>query len=269
MRNRYFTASVVVATLSLAFSAGYAQTKASSGGTAGAAKSAVPDLSGNWGPSSTHRGGGTFSISDPGGLKVGTAEDDTPYQPATLARLKSEKPHIGPDATFDTDDPRIKYCDPIGIPRVYLVPNLFKFVQTPEAVYVLYEYGTLGRQVALNREHPKDPDPTWWGDSTGKYEGDTLVIDTVGFNDKTWLDHAGRPHSDELHLVERFRRLDHDNLELDVTFDDPKAYTKTWTGRRYFSLARRDFIEHTCSMSENEHFRQLVMDPTLTKSTGK
>ena len=93
-----------------------------------------------------------------------------------------------------------------------------------------------------------------------------MVIDTVGFNDKTWLDHVGRPHSDELHLIERFHRIDHDNLQLDLTIDDPKAYTKTWYGRRVFELSQRDFVEHSCSISENEHFRQNIIDPTLTKA---
>ena len=237
-----------------------AQTKAPAGQAHTRKQAAIPDLSGNWLGSPP-----TFSISDPSGKKTGTAEDDTPYRPETLAKLKSERPETGPNATFDTDDPRIVYCDPIGIPRIYVVPNLFKFVQTPDYVYMQFEYGTLGRQIAMNREHPKDPDPTWWGDSIGRYQGDTLVIDTVGFNDKTWLDHVGRPHSDELHLIERFRRIDHDTLQLDLTIDDPKAYTRTWYGRKIFKRSQRDFVEHSCSMSENEHFRQNVIDPTLSK----
>ena len=84
----------------------------------------------------------------------------------------------------------------------------------------------------MNRKHPDDPDPTWWGDSIGWYEGDTFVVDTVGFNDKTWLDQVGRPHTESLHLVQRFHRVDKEHLQLDVTFDDPKAYTKPWTGQK-------------------------------------
>jgi hypothetical protein len=247
-----------------ASSALQAQTKAPSAAAA-AQPVTVPDLSGNW-----LAGGGTFSITDPTGKKVGTPEDDTPYKPAALAKLKSERPaQAGTSPTFDTTDPRINYCDPIGLPRIYAVPNLFKFVQTPDTVYMLFEYGTVGLQIGLNREHPEDPDPTWWGDSTGRYEGDTLVIDTVGFNDKTWLDHAARPHSDELHLVQRFRRVDHNTLQLDVTFDDPKDYTRPWTGRKTFKLSQRDFVEHSCSMSENEHFRKAIMAPAINKPSGK
>jgi hypothetical protein len=259
--RKAFLYSALVGLASLAYvTATHGQTKPSAGSAQGAKQTSIPDLSGNWLGSPA-----TFSISDPSGKKTGTAEDDTPYRPETLAKLKLERPEAGPRGTFDTDDPRIVYCDPIGIPRIYVVPNLFKFVQTPDDVYMIFEYNTLGRQIRLNGSHPKDPDPTWWGDSVGHYEGDTLVIDTVGFNDKTWLDHVGRPHSDQLHLIERFHRIDHNNLQLDLTIDDPGAYTKTWYGRKIFKLTQRDFVEHSCSMSENEHFKQSIIDPTLSK----
>jgi hypothetical protein len=74
------------------------------------------------------------------------------------------------------------------------------------------------------------------GDSIGKWEGDTLVVDTVGFNDKTWLDNDGHPHSEDLHVVERIRRASHDTLTFDITIDDPKAYTKSWSGHMIFEL---------------------------------
>jgi hypothetical protein len=150
-----------------------------------------------------------------------------------------------------------------------MVPNVFQFVQTRDTVYLIFEYSTLGLRVAMNRQHPADPDPTWWGDSIGRYEGDTLVIDTVGFNDKTWLDHVGRPHSDELHLIERFRRIDHDHLQLDITIDDPVAYTKTWYGRKILTRTDRDFVDHDCSMSENEHFRKRMIDGILAPPKPK
>ena len=86
------------------------------------------------------------------------------------------------------------------------------------------------------REHPKDLEQTYMGHSIGRYEGDTLVIDTIGFNDKTWLDPMGLPHSDALHVVERISRTDHDTLQVDYTLDDPKAYTKPWTAQRIFNL---------------------------------
>ena len=230
----------------------------------------IPDLSGDWG-NPVGAGGGGFIISDPSDKKTGTPQDDTPYQPWALAKLNSERPENGPHGTFEnTTDPRLKYCDPVGVPRIYLVPTQFRFVQTPDIVYILYQYGPTWRPVAMNRAHRPDPDPTWWGESVGKYEGDTLVIDTIGFNDKTWLDHVGRPHSEELHLVERFRRINRDTLQLDLLFDDPKAYTKPWSGRKIFALQHGGFDDaYACSMSEYEHFRQSVVDPVTAPKNKK
>lgn len=264
MSKNLMSPSIWLLALLAAVSALHAQTNAEPGAAKPQIKSSIPDLLGNW-----LGGGATFSITDPGGKFAGTAQDDVPYQPSALAKLRSERPHTGANASFDTTDPRINYCDPIGLPRIYSVPNLVKFVQTPNAVYMLFEYDSVGLQVPLNAQHPEDPDPSWYGDSVGRYEGDTLVIDTVGFNDKTWLDHVGRPHSDELHLIQRFRRIDHDHLQLDITFDDPKAYTRPWTGRKIFKLSDKKFIDHSCSMSENEEFFKAVTGRTLTNTPGK
>ena len=101
------------------------------------------------------------------------------------------------------------YCEPPGVPHIYLWPIKTKFIQTPEAVYILHELGPYYRIVRLNSKHPDDPDPQWWGDSIGWYEnGDTLVVDTIGFTDKTWLDQMGHPHTEKLHLTERYKRVD-------------------------------------------------------------
>src|SRR5260370_7295986 len=165
------------------------------------------DLSGDWG-NPVGAGGGAFVSGEPGDGRAGTPEDTTPYQPWALAKLNSERPENGPHATFEnTTDPRLKYCDPVGVPRIYLVPTQFRFVQTPDIVYILYQYGPTWRPIAMNRPHRPDPDPTWWGDSVGKYEGDTLVIDTIGFNDNTCLAPVGRPHTAHRHHVEPFHLI--------------------------------------------------------------
>lgn len=258
MRNRLMCGAALLAVTMGAPLFVKAQTAAPKAGQ----NTSVPDLSGDWGYTDAHPPGSTFSISDPGGAKTGTAQDDTPYKPATLAKLKAERPENGPNATFEnTTDPRLKYCDPIGVPRIYLVPTEFRILQMPDMVYILYQYGPTWRPIPLNKEHSKDPDPSWWGESVGRYEGDMLVIDTIGFNDKTWLDHVGRSHSEDLHLVERIRRVDHETLEIDMTFDDPTAYTKTWQGRKVFGLQHKPMGDsYSCSMSEYEHFRQSVID---------
>ena len=135
--------------------------------------------------------------------------------PWAAEKFKDVRPPFGALQTFnDTNDPVQRYCDPPGVPRIYMYPWEITFIQTPKIVYILYEYTKVWREIYMDRDHPKDPDSSWMGDSIGKYEGDTFVIDTIGFNDKTWLDQTGHPHSDALHVIERFRRLDHDRLEV-------------------------------------------------------
>ena len=95
---------------------------------------------------------------------------------------------------------------------------------------ILYEGFTTFRQIFTDgRALPKDPQPSWLGYSVGKWEGDTFVVDTIGINDKTWMDNAGRPHSDALHTTERYRRRDFGTMDVTLTIDDPKAYTRPWT----------------------------------------
>ena len=102
---------------------------------------------------------------------------------------------------------------------------------------LLFEYDHWVRRIYLDAKgHPDGYPITWMGHSIGKYDGGTLVVDTVGMNDKTWLDSVGHPHSDALHLVERYRRLTHDTLEIQFLFDDPKTYTKPWTGKKILQL---------------------------------
>ena len=105
-----------------------------------------------------------------------------------------------------------------------------KIVQTSNLLVILYEYQTIFRQIFIDgRALPKDPNPTWMGYSVGHWDGDTLVVTTAGYNDRTTLDLAGHPHTEALRLTERYHRRDAGHLDLQVTFDDPKAYTKPWT----------------------------------------
>ncbi len=260
--NRWIAIAVVLVTL---FAGRYVPLQAQ-----GPTKAAAPDLSGNWGPA-PHQSNNSFSPTDPAGMKVGTPEDDTPYKPWALAKLKTERPEAGRNSTFlNTTDPRLKYCDPVGLPRIFLIPNQFKFVQNPDVVYILFEYSNVWVPIAMNKSHTSDPDPTWWGESVGHYEGgDTLVVDSIGFNDKTWLDRVGRPHSEDLHVVERFKRASHDSLQLDITFEDPTAYTKPFAGRRMFALSATPFQDRSCSLSEYEHFKQSVIDPVVASPSNK
>ncbi|SRR5258708_3223176 len=216
-----------------------------------------PDLSGPW---SVQGGSPSWDPSDPRGAKP----EQLPMTPWAMEKFKAARPPFGAHATFDAvNDPVQKYCDPPGITRLYLYPWQFSVVKTRGLVYIVYEFPGLWRPIALDREHPKNPDSTWMGDSIGKYEGDSLVIDTIGLSDKTWIDQVGHPHSDALHLIERFRRLDADTLELSMTFDDPKAYTKSFTTKRVFKRSSSPLELTLCSVSEMQSFDDEVMKSTI------
>ena len=129
---------------------------------------------------------------------------------------------------FGKDDPEITGCIPGG-PRHITRGGLSKIIQTPSIIVILFEDLSY-RQIFLDgRELPRDPNPNWMGYSVGRWEGDTLVVTTAGFNDRTWLDFAGHPHSEALRMTERFRRRDFGHMDLQVTIDDPAVYAKPLT----------------------------------------
>jgi hypothetical protein len=140
------------------------------------------------------------------------------------------------------------HCQPLGVPAVSATPLPYKIIQTPKIVLILYEGESVFRQIFLDsRPTVEDPQPRFMGYSSGKWEGETLVVNTVGLTDKTWLDALGHPHSEALRLTEKFRRVNVGSLEIEVTIDDPKAYTKPWTvnlGLNY--LPDEELIESIC-----------------------
>jgi hypothetical protein len=155
------------------------------------------------------------------------------------AKYKAAKSSFGTHSfpIAETNDPIYRSCSPTGFPRAFYHAFPLQIVQTPGEVLVLFEWDSLRHQIFTDgRAHDTTLGPLWMGDSIGHWEGDTLVADTVNFNDKTWLDRVGHPHSDALHVIEHIRRVDHDHLEDEITIDDPKAYTKPWTGRIIFAL---------------------------------
>ena len=264
--NAIFVGALLAALL---FSAGVSAQTAASAPASQATKpglmaNGIPDLSGIWDP----------DFHGPEGLRINTWDssdpfaknpDKAPMTPWAAEKFKSVRPPFGSLATFDnTNDPVQRFCDPPGVPRIYMYPWEMTFVPTAKIVYILYEYTKVWRAVYMDRDHPKDPDSSWMGDSVGKYEGDTFVIDTIGFNDKTWLDQTGHPHSDALHVIERFRRVNHDNLELTVTIDDPKAYTKTFSATKGYLLTAEPMGETLCAYSEMKEFQEKVVDKTQT-----
>jgi len=139
--------------------------------------------------------------------------------------------------TNSKDDPE-GFCLPPGVPRMMYTPYPTQIYQLADRILFIYEGGAhVWRIIWMDgRQHPKDPNPSWMGDAIGKWEGDTLVVDTIGFNDKTWLDNDGHPHTEDLHVVERIRRVNQDTLTIDTTIEDPKAYTKPWGGHAVYEL---------------------------------
>jgi hypothetical protein len=167
------------------------------------------------------------------------------------AKFKSARPNRGPHAvTLPHTNDSVLTCFPPGVPRIYSIGLglPFEIVQIPGRVIMIFEYDHFVREIFTDgRPHPADLNLTWMGDSIGTWDGETLVVDTIGFNDKTWLDQLGHPHSDALHVIERLRRVSPDSMTDDITMDDPKTYRKPWVARIVFDF-RPDWKieEHVC-----------------------
>jgi len=128
-------------------------------------------------------------------------------------------------------------CLPPGVPKSWQVPAPFEIIPLKNRILIMYEHEHMFRQIYMDQhEHAKDLVPTWMGNSIGWWEGDTLVVDTIGFNTLTFVDLWGLPHSDLLHVIERIRRIRPTVLQVEITVDDPKAYTKSWKAVREFDL---------------------------------
>jgi hypothetical protein len=144
-------------------------------------------------------------------------------------------------------------CLPRGVPKADAF-DLHKIIQTPDLIVILYEYQTTYRQIFLDgRALPKDPNPTWAGYSTGHWEGDTLVVESNGFNGKAWLSGFGNPTTDAMHLTERMRRRDFGHMDIQLTINDPKAYTKPWTAELHPELIPdTELMEFICNENERD-----------------
>ena len=199
------------------------------------------DLTGVWYPSSVN----TFNFiwTDPQGQRLNTL----PLTPWGQEKFKANHPIGGEYTALTSNDPNFS-CLPPGVPNIYTHAYPVELVQIQGRAIMFFEYGHFVRQIFTDgREHPKDTNPTWMGDSIGRWEGDTLVIDSTGFNDKTWLDVSGHPHSESLRMVERMRRVDHDTLMIDITIDDPQAYTTPLkTQRKYILKPGWNIMEYIC-----------------------
>jgi len=201
-----------------------------------------PDLSGIWNsePQNQKFGRGL----PPPGLAADFKPGEFPIQPwaEALTRERTAGGRDWPPA----------HCLPPSIPNLGGEP--LKIIREPDLVVILYEVFGLVRQIFLDgRTLASDPNPTWLGYSVGHWDGDTFVVETAGFNGKAWLDVAGHPETDALHLTERFRRRDFGHLDLQITIDDPKAYTKPWSVEMPRQLlADTELMEEVCNENEKD-----------------
>jgi hypothetical protein len=165
---------------------------------------------------------------------------EIPLQPAAASLFQQRSEKLGAGRPSE-------HCLPHGIPDAMTVGQ-FKLVQTPGLTLILYEEFNHYRQIFTDgRPFPKDLNPAWFGSSIGKWDGNTFVIESQGFNDRSWLDDYGLPHTDALHTTERFQRLDLGRLNLRIIIDDLKAYTKPWSVDLHFKLLPdTDLIEDVC-----------------------
>ena len=184
------------------------------------------DLSGVWQPQPQ------------GGERHHFSTEQPPMQPWALEEFNYAKnPTVPMGRGRDEMEPRY-HCLPPGPTGLMLSPLPFEIIQSPRRVMLFFEHDHWIRQIWTDgREHPEGFPITWMGHSIGKWDGDTLVVDTVGINPiSNWIDRAGTPHSEQLHVVERFRRPTHDTLEVVFLFEDPKAYTRPWGGTKVYKL---------------------------------
>jgi hypothetical protein len=229
-----------------------------------------PDLTGVWQGGNGRKGsweeansglgvGGTgadaSAPANPASQQVIT--DPAPYKPEAAARVLESFNRRG------IDDPA-GLCLPLGVPRLALV-GLFpiQIVQTPTQVVILHEYMSVFRVIPLNAEHRTDVGPTYMGDSVGRWEGDTLVVDVVNFNDKGWLTGTGTLHTDALHVTERYTRVDKDTIEYVVTMEDPNVMTAPWTIKTKLMLREGTRLqEYVCAENnvETAHYEKILKE---------
>jgi len=189
-----------------------------------------PGEKGHWirqGRAQLANNAGSVIAAGPGGLSTNLTLTDVPFQPWARALYEYRQ------ANFERDAPHSR-CKPSPGPRQVGTAYGFEIVESLEfqRIFIFDIGGPASFRIIYmdGRAHPKNLDPTYTGYSIGHWEGDTLVVDTVGFNDGSWIEAEGFPHTEQLHLIERFTRTDYNSLKYDVTIDDPGAYTKTWTG---------------------------------------
>ena len=195
-----------------------------------------------------------------------------PLTPWGQAKVDSAQALQGVKAVAGKEDNSALRCEPSGPPQVLILPNPWEIVQIPGRVLMFFEEQHIWREIWTDgRPLPKDPDPSWLGYSVGHWEGDTLVVETVGFNDKEWVDLYGNPRTPTTHLTERYRRLNHDTLEQQIIIDDPKVFTRPWVSPPKLHKLEPgwEIAEWFCVLDENHGYDEVVRKPAGVAPTPK
>ena len=180
--------------------------------------------------------------------------------PWAKAKFDTEKPGYGPRGAPGGNDPILE-CTPAGIPRILFYPTAHEIVQTPDRMFMFFEREHAWRQIWTDGRPlpkvPEDADPAWNGYAIGHWEGNTFLVESTGYDERTWFDRMGDPRSAQGVLVERWTRTDYDTLELQMTLTDPKAYVRPWVGdKQIFKRQKFALYEEHCVPSEEQFFQQ-------------
>ena len=197
----------------------------------------LPDLSGTWARPAVTRGSGIYADDANGTPFLGFTKDAPPLKPEALAKYRANRQGVSDAKARGRDDrDPLAFCFPPGPTRIFTEPRPFEIRQIPEMVYILSEIDHVVRRIQTVGEKIEGYPPTWHGYSVGRYDGNTLVAETIEVTEGTWLDGLGAPFSDALRLTERFRRVNRNTLEIELTFNDPKVFTKSWGGKKLYQL---------------------------------
>jgi hypothetical protein len=202
--------------------------------------------------------------------------EEPAFTAAGKARFDANKPGYGPRAVPPAvgNDP-LGQCNPDGLPRILMFNRPVEFIQQPKRLIQFFQYHRVLREIWMDgRKLPENPDvPKWYGYSVGRWEDDTLVVDSYGFDDRQWLDNLGYPYSDQMRLQERYRRTDHDHIEMVVVVNDPKYYAKPWRSQtkswqllsepsEYSDPGWDGLIEELCApIDEVDQFNKRIRNP--------
>jgi hypothetical protein len=217
-----------------------------------------PDFSGVWQrpyvPDMSRNGRGQIGYAEaPFAANDPAAKRDELHKSGNYGELPFTAAGLDDWKTYDpTDGDYTGSCLPFGMSRSMNSPDPVQIMQNDKYVALMFEQNSWFHVVHLNADHPKNVEPTWFGHSIGKWDGDTLTIDTVGFNGNTRLDTIGHPHSDGLHMIQTLKRTDAGHIAYTVTIDDPKAYTKPWKNERTWTLMNTEILEYSCEENNKD-----------------